>query len=31
MAAMDRGDIEMDMRTVGEYQGRPRDRQRRRA
>ena len=24
MAAMDRGDIEMDMRTVGEYQGRPR-------
>jgi NitT/TauT family transport system substrate-binding protein len=25
MAAMARGDIEMDMRTVGEYQGRPRD------
>ena len=24
MAAMERGDIEMDMRTVGEYQGRPR-------
>jgi len=24
MAAMDRGDIEMDMRTIGEYQGRPR-------
>jgi NitT/TauT family transport system substrate-binding protein len=25
MAAMARGDIEMDLRTVGEYQGRPRD------
>lgn len=25
MAAMARGDIELDMRTVGEYQGRPRD------
>ncbi len=25
MAAMDRGDIEMEMRTVGEYQGKPRD------
>lgn len=25
MAAMARGDIEVDMRTVGEYQGRPRD------
>jgi NitT/TauT family transport system substrate-binding protein len=25
MAAMARGDIEMDMRTVGEYQGKPRD------
>ncbi len=25
MAAMAHGDIEMDMRTVGEYQGRPRD------
>lgn len=25
MAAMARGDIEMNMRTVGEYQGRPRD------
>lgn len=25
MAAMERGDIEVDMRTVGEYQGRPRD------
>jgi NitT/TauT family transport system substrate-binding protein len=25
MAAMARGDIEMDMRTLGEYQGRPRD------
>jgi len=25
MAAMVRGDIEMDMRTIGEYQGRPRD------
>lgn len=25
MAAMARGDIEMDMRTIGEYQGRPRD------
>lgn len=25
MAAMARGDIEMDMRTVGEHQGRPRD------
>ena len=25
MAAMARGDIEMDMRTAGEYQGRPRD------
>lgn len=25
MAAMDRKDIEMDMRTVGEYQGKPRD------
>ncbi|SFV25835.1 NitT/TauT family transport system substrate-binding protein [Hyphomicrobium facile] len=27
MAAMARGDIEMDMRTVGEYQGKPRDAQ----
>ncbi len=25
MAAMAKGDIEMDMRTIGEYQGRPRD------
>ncbi|HET6388424.1 ABC transporter substrate-binding protein [Hyphomicrobium sp.] len=25
MAAMEHGDIEMDMRTVGEYQGKPRD------
>ena len=25
MAAFERGDIEMDMRTVGEYQGKPRD------
>jgi NitT/TauT family transport system substrate-binding protein len=25
MAAMERGDIEVDMRTVGEYQGKPRD------
>ena len=25
MAAMARGDIEVDMRTVGEHQGRPRD------
>ena len=25
MAAMARGDIEMQMRSVGEYQGRPRD------
>ncbi len=29
MAAMARGDIEMDMRTVGEYQGKPRDAERR--
>lgn len=27
MAAMERGDIEMEMRTLGEYQGRPRTRQ----
>ena len=25
MAAMQRGDIDVDMRTVGEHQGRPRD------
>ena len=29
MAAMARGDIEVDMRTVGEHQGRPRDASRR--